>query len=33
MMESDKIYDKIASLPPEAKQQVADFISFLKKQY
>jgi hypothetical protein len=30
-MEPDKIYDKIASLTPEAKQHVADFISFLKK--
>ncbi len=33
MMEPDKIYDEITSLPPEAQQQVADFISFLKKQY
>ncbi len=33
MMEPDEIYDEIASLPPEAQQQVANFISFLKKQY
>jgi hypothetical protein len=33
MMEPDKIYDEIADLPPEAQQQVADFISFLKKHY
>jgi len=32
-MEPDKIYNDISNLPPEARQQVADFISFLKTRY
>lgn len=32
-MEPDKIYNEIATLPPEAQRQVADFISFLKTRY
>ena len=32
-MEPDKIYNDISHLPPEARQQVADFISFLKARY
>jgi hypothetical protein len=33
MMEQDKIYKDISSLPPEARRQVFDFISFLKTRY
>ena len=32
-MEPDKIYNDISNLPPEARRQVADFISFLKTRY
>jgi len=32
-MEPDKIYNEIDQLPPEAQQEVADFISFLKTRY
>lgn len=32
-MEPDKIYNDISNLPPEARRQVADFISFLKTHY
>ena len=32
-MEPDKIYNDISNLPPEARQQVVDFISFLKTRY
>ena len=32
-MEPDKIVNDIATLPPEAQRQVADFISFLKTRY
>jgi hypothetical protein len=32
-MEPDKIYKDISNLPPEARRQVADFISFLKTRY
>jgi len=32
-MEPDKIFNEIAELPPEAQQEVADFISFLKSRY
>jgi hypothetical protein len=33
MMEQDKIYKDISNLPPEARRQVFDFISFLKSRY
>ncbi len=32
-MEPDKIYNEISQLPPEAQQEVVDFISFLKTRY
>ena len=32
-MEQENIYRDIATLPPEAQQQVADFIAFLKIRY
>jgi hypothetical protein len=32
-MEPDKIYNEISQLPPEAQQEVANFISFLKTRY
>ena len=32
-MEPDKIVNDIATLPPEAQRQVADFISFLQTRY
>jgi aryl-phospho-beta-D-glucosidase BglC (GH1 family) len=32
-MEQEKIFDDISNLPPEAQQQVADFIAFLRTRY
>ena len=32
-MEQEKIFDDISNLPPEAQQQVADFIAFLRTHY
>jgi len=32
-MESGKIAREIASLPPEAQKQVADFVAFLRARY
>ena len=32
-MEQEKIFDDISNLPPEAQQQVVDFIAFLKARY
>jgi hypothetical protein len=32
-MEQDQIYKDISKLPPEARRQVMDFISFLKTRY
>ena len=32
-MEQEKIFDDISNLPPEAQQQVVDFIAFLRTRY
>jgi hypothetical protein len=32
-METDKIYNDISNLPPEARRQIVDFIDFLKIRY
>lgn len=32
-MEQEKIVNEISNLPPEAQQQVVDFIAFLKTRY
>lgn len=32
-MEQEKIVNDISNLPPEAQQQVVDFIAFLKTRY
>ena len=32
-MENSKIIENLASLPPEAQEQVIDFIAFLKTRY
>ena len=32
-METDKIYNDISNLPPEAQRQIVDFIDFLKTRY
>jgi hypothetical protein len=32
-METDKIINDISSLPPEAQQQVLDFVAFLRSRY
>ncbi len=32
-METANIFNEIASLPPEAQKQVADFIAFMKTRY
>jgi hypothetical protein len=32
-MQPEKIFDDISKLPPEAQQQVADFIAFLRRRY
>ncbi len=32
-METDKIYNDISNLPPEAQRQIVDFIDFLKLRY
>jgi len=32
-MENTRILQEIASLPPEAQQQVEDFVAFLKARY
>ena len=32
-MEQEKIFNDISNLPPEAQQQVADFIAFLRTRY
>lgn len=32
-MEQEKIVNDISKLPPEAQQQVADFIAFMKARY
>jgi len=32
-MEQEKIFDDLSDLPPEAQQQVVDFIAFLKTRY
>ncbi len=32
-MNQDKIWREFAALPPEAQQQVADFIAFLQTRY
>lgn len=32
-METDKIYNDISALPPEAQRQVVDFIKLLKSRY
>ena len=32
-MEQEIIFDDISNLPPEAQQQVADFIAFLRTRY
>ena len=32
-METEKIYNDIKNLPPDAQRQVFDFIDFIKKRY
>ncbi len=32
-METDKIFNEIINLPPEAQKQVFDFIAFLRTRY
>ncbi|MDO9129455.1 MAG: DUF2281 domain-containing protein [Anaerolineales bacterium] len=32
-MESPRLFQKIASLPPEAQKQIQDFVAFLKARY
>ena len=32
-MEQEKIFNDISNLPPEAQQQIADFVAFLRARY
>ena len=32
-MEQKKIFNDISNLPPEAQQQIADFVAFLRARY
>jgi len=32
-METPQLFQEIASLPPEAQQQLKDFVAFLKARY
>ncbi len=32
-MQTDKVWDDFAALPPDAQKQAADFIAFLRQRY